>query len=220
MPAAKRESIQKAVEREVQNLFFMEEALLEKVVNLRAAAKKIRPKVRQGSIEAIAIALRRYGEKSRRETRNADAALAALLARSRIRTRTDVADFTLESGGLTLSKVSEIVKKIKPGRGEILHVVFGEEATTIVVDGENYGLVKKACSSLIIEERKNLSEISIMTAKKVENAVGWVALISRLLARNGINMVETLSCYTETIFLVEEADLGRTLEVIRKARGS
>ncbi len=219
MALQKGESIQKAVERQVKGLFYMEEALFEDILNLRAAAKKIKPRVRQGSIEAIAIALRRYGEKARKDARAADEALSAMLSRSRMRVRTGVADFTLESESVTLSKVAEIVKKIHPGRGEIIHVVFGQEATTIIVDSENYDLVKKACASLIIRERKSVAELSIMTTRKVENTVGWVALISRLLARNGVNMIETLSCYTETILLVEEQDLGRTLELIRKAKG-
>ena len=36
-----------------------------------------------------------------------------------------------------------------------------------------------------------------------------------LLGENGINIVEEMSCWTDTIFLVQEKDLGRIMELLK-----
>jgi hypothetical protein len=211
------ESVQKSVERILHKSFLLEESVVSGVANLRSVARKIKSQVGKASVEAVAIALRRYREKAGKGRKEADRALGDLLSRSRIRVRTGISDFTLLPGG-SFTKVAEVARRINPGRGETLHIVFGQDAATLIVDSENHGETRKIVKESVIGERENLASVSIVTTKKVEGALGWVALVSRLMARNGINMIEMFSCYTETIIVIEEEDLARTLEAIRKAK--
>lgn len=215
MPA--KESLQKRVEHAVAGKFFLEEAIAEGVVNYRAAAKRLRREVGGGTIEAIAIALRRHAERGR--TGGADRKIAALFSSSRVRARTGISDFTLVPGRALLDRLPEISRKIHPERGGLFQVVFGHEGATLIVDSEGHADAARALKGLIIDERKDLAAVSIITPRKVEDTVGWVAAVTRLLARHGINMVESLSCYTETILIIDENDLPRALEMLRRAKG-
>jgi hypothetical protein len=213
------DSIQKAVEGIMAKSFLMEQSVASGIANLRSVARKIRPSVGKASVEAVAIALRRYREKAKRSGADSDKVLSELLARSRVRVRTGVSDFTLLPGASSFPKVAEIARKVDPGRGETLQIIFGQDATTLIVDSENHEEVGRLAKGIIMDERRDLAAVSIVTPKKVEGALGWVALVTRLLARNGINMIEMFSCYTETILIIEEESLARTLEVFRKAKG-
>ncbi|MFH0962087.1 MAG: ACT domain-containing protein [archaeon] len=213
-------SIQKLAEAEISSNLLLDESVLSGIANFRAVARKLRRKIPEASVEALAISTRRYFEKARRGHASADEALFRLLSKAKIKATTEVADFTLESGERTISKVSELMKKISPKRGEIFHFVAGYRAATLIVDMENFGKVSRAAKGLVIDVRKNVAEISIITGAEVERVPGWVALVSRLLARNGINMLETLSCYTETILIIKERDVGKVLTVLSEGRES
>ncbi len=211
-------SIQKRVDSEIYSNLLLEEALLSGIANFRSIARKLSKKLPGAKIEAIAVAVRRHFEKESGERKSAEDALLRLLAKSKIKATTEVADFTLEAGERTVAKVSEIMRKISPRKGDIFRFVSGHRASTLVVDMENYSAVKRLARGLIIRERPNVSEIAIITDSQVEETLGWVALVSRLIARNGINMIETFSCYTETIIIVEEKDAGKVVEILSSGK--
>ena len=54
-----------------------------------------------------------------------------------------------------------------------------------------------------------------MSAKQIETTSGVISYLYSLLGENNINILETLSCWTDTIFLVEEKDLSRVMEFLR-----
>jgi hypothetical protein len=68
----------------------------------------------------------------------------------------------------------------------------------------------------ILIERKGLAEISVTSPRTIEETPGIIAYLSSALAANGINIVETVSCYTDTIFILEEKDILKGFEVLNK----
>lgn len=212
-------SIQKRVESEISSNLLLDESVLSGIANFRAVARKLKRKIPEASVEALAISARRYFEKARKAHASADEALFRLLSKAKIKVTTEVADFTLESGERTISKVSELMGRINPKKGDLFHFVAGYRAATLIVDMDNFEKVNRSAKSLVIDTRRNVAEVSIITGAEVEQTPGWVALVSRLLARNGINMIETLSCYTETILIVEARDVGKVLSLLSEGKG-
>ena len=64
-------------------------------------------------------------------------------------------------------------------------------------------------------ENKNLAEITIKSPKEIETTPGTYAYLCSLFGENNINIIETLSCWTDTIFLVKEEDVGKVMGLLR-----
>jgi hypothetical protein len=64
-------------------------------------------------------------------------------------------------------------------------------------------------------ENRNLAEVTIKSPEDIETTPGAYAYLCSLLGENNINIVETLSCWTDTIFLVREEDVGRVMSLLR-----
>jgi len=67
----------------------------------------------------------------------------------------------------------------------------------------------------IIIENKNLVEITIKSPEDIETTPGAYAYLCSLFGENNINIVETLSCWTDTIFLIKEEDAGKVINLMK-----
>ena len=98
---------------------------------------------------------------------------------------------------------------------ETFHIIEGATAITVITSNELAKKVKQVFRNKIIKENTNLVEVILKSPKQIETTAGIVSYIYSLLGENGINIIETLSCWTDTIFLVEEKDLSRIMEFLR-----
>ena len=105
-------------------------------------------------------------------------------------------------------------KEVKK-RKEIFRIIESSSAITIITTEEFLGLVEKYFKNKIILENKSLAEITIKSPKEIETPPGTYAYLCSLFGENNINIVETLSCYTDTIFLVKEDDVGKVMGLLR-----
>jgi len=49
----------------------------------------------------------------------------------------------------------------------------------------------------------------------LEETVGVIAYLSNLLAENGINIIETMSTWTDTLFVISEKDIVKVMGLLR-----
>ena len=105
-------------------------------------------------------------------------------------------------------------KEIK-NKKEIFRIIEGASAITIITTEDFLDLIKKYFKNKIITENVNLAEITIKSPKEIEEVPGTYAYLCSLFGENNINIVETLSCWTDTIFLVDEKDIGRVISLLR-----
>ena len=107
-----------------------------------------------------------------------------------------------------------IAKEIKRKK-EVFKVIEGVSGITIVTTEEFLALIKRYYKNKIILENRNLAEITIKSPKEIETTPGTYAYVCSLLGENNINIVETLSCWTDSIFLVKEEDVGKAMGLLR-----
>ena len=74
--------------------------------------------------------------------------------------------------------------------------------------------IKQIFRNKILKENKNLVEVILKSPKQIETTTGVISYLYSLLGENGINIYETLSCWTDTIFLIEEKYLSRVVELL------
>ncbi len=178
--------------------------LEQNIANHSALAGKIKANVesalgRKVSLDAIAVAIRRYSETLTRTAAEHEKALLKLLAKSKINLKNDVADVTF--------KKDYELKSAKP-----LHIIRGINATEVILEQDD---LEKINLKDAVKVRENLVELTIVTPPEVESIPGWVHYITGLLAENNINIVEVVSCYTDTILVLEEKDALKAYEILR-----
>ena len=67
----------------------------------------------------------------------------------------------------------------------------------------------------IIKISKNLAMITIKSPEGLEGTPGVVSYLYSIFGEHGVNIVETMSCWTDTIFVVEENDIPAVMKFLK-----
>ena len=164
------------------------------------------------NFDAILIACRRFQRKLKNEEA-AESRILRILKKSKIEIKNKVIAVVLEKGvffGTLLNLEKDIRKK-----NEIFRIIDGASAVTVITSEEFLDTIRKYFKNSIIVENTRLAEITIKSPEELETTPGAYAYLCSLLGENNINIVETLSCWTDTIFLVDEKDAGKVMGLLR-----
>lgn len=184
------------------------------LLNLSALARKIMDERGLKSEEAALIACRRYEMDPRSEI-NEDA-IRRVLTRSKLEIRTKVAVVTARPGWRTFQKLEKIAAAMR-GRNHPLHVIHGTESVSIITDG---AVLKEIVNAIgkedVIKEEKGLVELSVTSPDVIEEVPGILAFLSSSLSSKGINFLEVISCYKDTMFVIEERDMMPAFDTLNR----
>lgn len=185
--------------------------------NYSAIARKIATELNQPHPEAIIAACRRYprgrGESFR------EAGVRRVLRKSRIETRTRVAAITLSQGVDVLQRLGDVVEELLD-ENSLCRVIQVSRGTVVIVDEDSVlRVTKELRGPQVLGVRKGLVELAVTSPESIEETPGLLTLLTGVLSAQGINIVEALSCYTDTIFLLDEDDLHAAMAVVTRALG-
>jgi aspartokinase len=187
------------------------------LVNLSALARKIMEEEGVKSEEAALIACRRY-ELDPKEKIN-EAEIVRVLHRSKIEIRTKVAILTARPSWNIYAKLERAMSALR-GRNHPLHVIQGTASVTIITDES----VAKELEDIIgrediLKRQEDLVELVVTSPDVIEEVPGIMAYLSTSLASKGINFVEVISCYKDTMFVIDEADMVKAFDTLNRTTG-
>ena len=164
------------------------------------------------NFDAILIACRRFKRKLKKEEIS-ESKILKILKESKVEIKNKIIAVVLEKD-IFFGNLHNLEKEIKK-RKEIFRVIEGASGITLITTEDFLDLIKKYFKNKIILENKNLAEITIKSPKEIETTPGTYAYMCSLFGENNINIVETLSCWTDTIFLIKENDVGKVMNLLR-----
>ena len=185
------------------------------LINYSSLSRKIAFDLKLGpkkNFDAILIACRRFKIKLKKEEAF-EAQILKVLKESKVEIKNKIIAVVLEKD-IFFGNLLNLQKEIKRNN-EIFRIIEGLTAITIITSEEFLDAIKKKFKNKIIIENKNLAEITIKSPKEIETTPGIYAYVCSLFGENDINIVETLSCWTDTIFLVKENDVGKAMGLLR-----
>ena len=198
------ESVSQLVWLYVKQRPFLKEVIREGVVNYSALARKI-------AIEA-------FGDAGRQN--------AVKMALIRMGNRMDALETDLESKILSVLRKSSMVLKNKvavviskrelEGVSPLSTARSGRHITYILEQRE----MEKLHLRSIWKREEDLNLIIIESPEEVEEIPGVISYILGALSSEGVNVVEFISCYTDTILVVKAADTERTYRILSSIMGS
>ena len=164
------------------------------------------------NFDAILIACRRYYRKVKDEA-ILEKKIRDLLQQSKVEMKNRIIAVVLEKN-IYLDNLLNLEKEIKK-KQEDLHIIEGANAITIITTEEFLDEIKKLFKNRILRENKNLVKITIKSPKEIESTPGVISYLYSLFGEHGINITETMSCWTDTILIIKEEDTGKAMGILR-----
>jgi hypothetical protein len=182
--------------------------------NYSAIARRISAELGESGTTAIIAACRRYprgrGESFR------EAGVRRVLRKSRIETRTKVAAITLSQGVDVLQRLGDVVEELLDVNS-LCRLIQVSRGTVVIVDEDSVlRVTKQLRGPQVVGVRKGLVELAVTSPESIEKTPGLLTLLTGVLSAQSINIVEALSCYTDTIFLLEQGDLNAAMAVLTR----
>lgn len=184
------------------------------IINLSALARRIMDEKGIRSEEAALMACRRY-ELDPKSKINEEAILK-VLRRSKLEIRTKVVTMTVRTSWHMYAKLEKVMSTLR-GRDQNVHVIQGTAGVTIICDG---AVAKEVRDILgedeILKEEKDLVELIVNSPDVIEDVPGILAFLASSLSSKGINFLEVISCYKDTMFVIEQKDMMAAFDTINK----
>jgi hypothetical protein len=177
----------------LRNKPYLLEALEKGIVNLSELSRQIQAELQTSNTSAIKAALRRFAEELQRHKQKREEKVLHVLKRS------GMAVYDRKSVMIT-NKEIEINNALKV---DLLnkHVYLLDRSD-----------LPERVSTLVKHE--DCTMIVVHSPEELENTPGVVAFLATLLAEQNVNIIEFISCWTETIMVVEKKDSLKAYEIL------
>ncbi len=185
------------------------------VINYSKLSRKIAKELgieKKTSMEAILIACRRFSEKLKKE-KVQEKQIISLLKNSELAIKNKILVAIVDKQ-IYIDHLQQIQKKIR-AKADTFYAIEGTSVITIIVSEKYLDDINKLFEHDIMKITKNCALINLKSPQKLENTPGVNAYLCSLFAENGINIYETLSCWTDTMFVVAEDDVGAIMQFLK-----
>lgn len=164
------------------------------------------------NFDAVLIACRRYFRKIKKEN-FLEKRIINILRQSKLEVKNRIIVVVVEKD-VYFDRLIELHKEIKR-KAEVFHVIEGSKTITLVTISEFLGYIQKLFKGKIVKITEDLAEITLKSPEDLEKTPGVIAYLATLLAENGINIMETMSTWTDTLFVVSENDIAKVMGLLK-----
>lgn len=214
----KRELTIAKVVRDVVNMHpSLIDCLRDGNLNYTATAKMLKNEVSKimginVEVEAIKMALIRYGEELKKDLNRIERDVCKVLAESTLQMRNDVVVMTLKWENIS-GKLDSIMRIFSGSR--FLQITQGINTFTIVFEKK----IEKDLISIIGERNvnniiRNQSAIILLSPEEIISTPGVIAYITWLLSKEGINITQIISCHLDTIFIISQEQALKAYKIL------
>jgi aspartokinase len=116
--------------------------------------------------------------------------------------------------GVPQRTILTLEDKIKD-RQDIFYSIEGSTAITLITSHKHKDALESMIGNDIIKMSEDLAMITIKSPQELETTAGVTAYLYSLFGEHGINIKETMSCWTNTIFIISEEDISRAIAFLR-----
>lgn len=203
------ESISKTVRKIVGNHPSLFDALKNKLLNYTSAAKFLKPEIEkylgaQVSLESIKMALIRYTEEVSKQKISFENNVKKLISNTTLQLKNEVVVLTIRWEAF-ITNFDRIIPLVKSSR--FFQVTQGIDTFTVVMEKRKFeNILTIVGKENIVESIDDQSAIILQSPREIITTPGFIAYIADLLYRNGINLTQVISCYIDTILIVNSKD--------------
>lgn len=211
-------TVSHVVTRVLEDMPFLEEALIRDIINYAYLAEMIKPQVEQEMRKqvkraAIVMAIRRF-----RETLKSGSveALRVDFKESDITVRSGIFEITVVKDRNTIEHMQRLYDMVDVQKGDLLTITQGLYEITILSNSKYKPEVQKLfAKDQTLRVIDGLSSLMVKVSIEAADAVGLLYMLVKALSWNNINIVEVVSTLTEEIFIIKEDDTAAAFNAIK-----
>ena len=162
------------------------DALKMQIVNYSALARMLQQEIGEGSLEAVKAAIIRISEELAHEKGLQEEKVLSIMRQSVVRLQDKIASIT------------------SPVELDVPYIVTAYLTDRYVYVIDQTRLKKQLPDD--VQVSSNLVALILLSPKEVEETPGFVAFITSLLSSREINIVEFISCSTNTVIVLDQKD--------------
>jgi aspartokinase len=186
-------TIAQNVRSHLRNKPYLLEALEKGIVNLSELSRQIQEELKTENTSAVKAALRRFAEELQRHKQKREEKVLQVLKRS---------------GMAVYDRKSVMITNKEIAVKNALKVDLLNKYVYLLDRSD----LPERISALVKHE--DCTMIVVHSPEELENTPGVVAFLAALLAEQNVNIIEFISCWTETILVVEKKDSLKAYEVL------
>jgi hypothetical protein len=162
--------------------------------------------------EAVLAASRRYAAKLSKT--DSESEIMRVFEESRLELKTRICIVVAKNEWIVLRNLEDVVKKILSEKSTMQVMQSANVITVISEDKYLPSITKAIGEDHIISIKQNLAEITVKSPARIEETRGAFAYLLSMLSEQGINLLEAVSCYTDTIFIVSRGDMMDAFDIL------
>lgn len=193
----------------------IKDCLKHRVINYSRLSRKIAKELdieKKSSMEAILIACRRYAARLQKES-ILEEDILKVLKKSKLEIKNKVVVAIIDKR-IYVENLIEMERKLRKS-AELFYAIEGVNAFTLILSEEFLAELQELFKQNIIKITKSLAMITIRSPKDLETTPGVMSYLYSIFGEHGINIVETMSCWTDTIFVISEDDIPVMMGYLR-----
>ena len=193
----------------------IKDCLKNSIINYSKLSRKIAKELnidRKTSIEAIQIACRRYEIKLKNKN-ILEKKILEILKNSELEIKNKIVVVVIDKKNYT-HNFNKIENKVRQNE-DAFYAIEGTKVFTIIISEKYLSDLNNLFYKNIIKTSKNLALITLKHPKDMETTPGVVSFLYSIFAEHGINIVETMSCWTDTIFIISEEDIPGIMKFLK-----
>jgi aspartokinase len=191
-------TIAQNVRSHLRNKPYLLEALEKGIVNLSELSRQIQMELEIDNTSAVKAALRRFSEELQKHKQKREEKVLQILKRS------SIAVYDRKSVIITSKEINTKNGMKVDLLGKFVYLL-------------DRGDVPERINTLVKHDKCTM--IVMHSPEELEATPGVVAFLTALLAEQNVNIVEFISCWTETIIVVEKKDSLKAYEVLSNMVG-
>ena len=189
----------KSVAKQVREAIQMRPSLLDAlkmgIVNYSALARMLQVEIGQGSTEAVKAAIIRIAEELAKERDLQEEEVRSILKESKVRLQ---------------DKIAVLISPIKIDVPNLFTAYLTDSYVYIVDQTLLTGQLPRQ-----VQIMSNLVALVLLSPDRVETTPGFVAFITQLLGSRDINIIEFISCFTNTVIVLDTRDALKAFSLLQ-----
>jgi hypothetical protein len=182
------------------------------LINYSSLARLIMKELGVKNEEAVLAASRRYAMKLAKT--DFEGAVIRLFEASRLELKTRICIVVAKNEWIVLKNLEDVVRKLLAEKSTMQVLQSANGITVISEDKHLPSIVRAIGQDYIISVKENLGEVTVKSPPAIEETPGAFAYLMGMLSEQGINLLEAVSCYTDTIFIVSREDMMRAFDIL------
>ena len=193
--SVRAKSVAQLVREAIQMRPSLLDALNMKIVNYSALARMLQDEIGEGSLEAVKAAIIRVAEDISSERGLQEERVQSILKESKVRLQDKIAVL------ISLAKLNV----------PYLVTAYLTDSYVYVVD--QTGLKGELPKN--VQVTSNLVALILLSPPRVETTPGFVAFVTQLLSSRNVNIIEFISCSTNTVIILNSKDALRAFSLLQ-----